>query len=75
MDWRYGSNNEVPALPVSALQEQSPKFSWVSVSHAYNPNYLLGGREQEDLHLRTAQASSLGDPTSKKKKKNNTKKG
>jgi hypothetical protein len=39
--------------------------SWVPVAHAYNPSYS-GGRDQEDLGSKPAQANSLWDPILKK---------
>jgi hypothetical protein len=42
----------------------------VPVAHACNPSYL-GGKDQEDRGSKPAQANSLGDPISKKKKKKN----
>jgi hypothetical protein len=37
----------------------------VLVAHTYNPSYS-GGRDQEDLGMKPAQANSLRDPISKK---------
>jgi hypothetical protein len=39
-------------------------FSLALVAHAWNPSNS-GGREQEDLGLKPAQANSLQDPISK----------
>jgi hypothetical protein len=40
----------------------------VLVAHTYNPSYS-GSRDQEDRSSKPAQANSLQDPISKKKKK------
>jgi hypothetical protein len=40
-------------------------MSQAQVAHAYNPSYS-GGRDREDLLSKPAQASSSGDPISKK---------
>jgi hypothetical protein len=42
------------------------KFKPGAVGHAYNPSYQ-GGRNQEDLNLRPAQAKSLQDAISTNK--------
>jgi hypothetical protein len=42
-------------------------ISWTPVAHTYKPSYS-GDRDQEDCSSKLAQANSLQDPISKKKK-------